>query len=179
MRKGVIALALLVIIFIGYFFVVRADNKPEQPTVTENTQPQTPKKPTREELLKLINAERSKAGVAPLKIDPLFNQSAQYKADDMVKRNYYAHTDPVTGLKNGIDYAANIGGSTRCSYIGENFYSSNNHKAASDALDWWRNSKSHIDAIKDPRYTLTGFGISSVENDGTMGVIVEHFCITK
>src|SRR5262249_44174159 len=44
---------------------------------------------TREELLRLVNDERAKVGVAPLAVDERLNGSAQRKTDDMAKFNYF------------------------------------------------------------------------------------------
>lgn len=46
------------------------------------------------QLLKLINTARVKNGLAELELDDNLNALAQYKADDMLNRNYFSHYDP-------------------------------------------------------------------------------------
>ncbi|MBX3119676.1 MAG: hypothetical protein KF784_11465 [Fimbriimonadaceae bacterium] len=48
-----------------------------------------------EQCLKLTNAERAKAGLAPLKINPTLSQSARWMAEDMAKNNYFDHIDSL------------------------------------------------------------------------------------
>lgn len=106
-------------------------------------------------------------------MNPLLNQSAQFKAQDMVDRSYFAHTDPSTGKNNGLDYAMNIG--SRCVWISENFYHGGGDNATTaGAINWWMQSKSHHDAILDPRYESTGFGVAYTNEDTP--VSVQHFC---
>lgn len=127
----------------------------------------TPKPATKEELLALVNEERAKAGVAPLVVDERLNQSAQRKADDMTKYNYFNHISPNDG-KNGYEYVYDTG--IYCKYAGENLTQNYSYyEWDSRAVRSWMNSKSHRDAMLDSRYTLTGFGKSGVN-------VVEHFC---
>lgn len=172
------------LIFIGVLLLISliANSSRTRNTTTEQ---QTPAKalskyetgpPDPQEMLELVNKERAKVGVAPLKMQANLVKSSQYKADDFVSRNYYSHADPATGKNNGLDYLAKIDNS--CSYISENiaadmltsyepFYGKNS----------WLDSAPHRKAILDPRYTYTGFGVSQ-EGDGDY-YIVEHFCIAR
>lgn len=50
--------------------------------------------PDAQEMLELVNQERAKVGVAPLRLDERLNASAQEKADDMQNRDYYDHKSP-------------------------------------------------------------------------------------
>lgn len=45
--------------------------------------------------LELTNVERSKAGLAPLKLNPVLSQSARWMAEDMAKNNYFDHIDSL------------------------------------------------------------------------------------
>jgi len=49
------------------------------------------------EIVRLINEERAKVGAPPLEVDPVLMEVARLRSEDMVKRGYFAHTDPVTG----------------------------------------------------------------------------------
>lgn len=128
---------------------------------------------TSENLLKLVNEERAKAGVAPLQIDSRLSQSAQRKADDEVKYGYFGHVSPNDG-KHGYEYITDTG--IYCKTDSENLVNNidpatskpmdNN---ATGAVEAWIASKPHHAAMLDQRYTLTGFGISGTQ-------VVEHFC---
>ena len=140
---------------------------------------------TRENLLKLVNEERAKNGVAPLTEDARLDTSAQEKADDMAKNNYFGHENPVTGM-HGYEYMNTIGIS--CSTDSENIVAAN---SSTEAVTLWDNSTSHHTAMIDSKYTTTGFGFVHVdkipEKNITSSkpvtgdllnsyVIVEHFC---
>lgn len=49
------------------------------------------------EIIRLVNEERAKAGLAPLAVDPEMMQFARERSEDMVDRGYLSHYDPVTG----------------------------------------------------------------------------------
>lgn len=65
----------------------------------------------------LVNQQRIKGGLAPLSIDAEISAVSQFKADDMVNRNYFSHFDPVTG-KNTI--WANSIWEKKCTHASEN-----------------------------------------------------------
>jgi uncharacterized protein YkwD len=122
--------------------------------------------PTVSELLILINAERAKVGVKPLVIDERLNQSAQRKADDEVKYNYFGHISPHDG-KHGYEYINDVG--IYCKIDAENLRENANINTSQAAISGWDNSAPHYTAMINPNYTATGFGINGHE-------IVEHFC---
>lgn len=125
-------------------------------------------------VLALVNVERAKVGVPPLTQNANMNKAAQLKSDDMSVRDYQSHIikgtdDVLTPEMSDLDYA-------QCSFVSENFYwGVDDSRDAASAMYWWMNSKPHHDAILDPKYTLTGIGIS-----GTYKVVVvQHFCVAK
>lgn len=131
--------------------------------------PVKPTSPTREELLKLVNEERAKVNVAPLTIDPLLEQSAQWKADDMTNNNYFGYARPGETIDNGLEYLDSLG--PNCVYIGENISWGKDKNTSQSAMASWINSQSHYETMVDPEFTTTGFGISGDK-------IVQHFCQT-
>lgn len=166
-------------------------NSPK-PVQTSAVKPVKDNPPTRAELLKLVNAERKKHGVAPLKESPLLDKSAQWKADDEVKYNYFGHVKPGTTGNDGLDYLNSL--KPPCSYIAENLVdnvattqdvykklettsgtinTSTSDKpylnTAKGTVNAWIKSPAHHKAMINPRYSLTGFGINGTE-------VVEHFC---
>ncbi len=126
--------------------------------------------PTISELLKLVNEERAKNGVAPLVEDSRLDQSAQRKTDDEVKYNYFGHISPNDG-KHGYEYINDVGIS--CKTDGENLSQDTSFARTSDmVIRGWINSKPHHDAMINPNYSLIGFGISGTD---TLQVSA-HFC---
>ena len=122
-----------------------------------------------QEMLELVNKERAKVGVAPLVLDERLNQSAQEKSNDMTDRNYYGHVSP-DGV-HGYSLAENRTKGS-CGLVGENIAKNFYDNYSQSAVNGWMNSKPHREAILDPRYTKTGFGISESS-------IVQHFCEEK
>lgn len=133
----------------------------QQPTVA-------PPPPTADELLRLVNEERAKVGVAPLKINLDVQKSAQLKADDMHKNHYFGHIMPSTGkvLNKEMDMLL----STNCIDSSENIYKQIPHATSVEAVEWWMHSPPHKKAELDPRYESVGFGISNNQ------IVVQHFC---
>ena len=165
---GGITLILTILGAVGnIYYAQTASEAPEQPIA--QVVPDRP--PTPEELLERVNIEREKVGVAPLKLDPLLNKSAQYKSDDMASRGYREHVDPETGLKNGLDYAVDI--TQSCVYISENIVGAELTNTIDDAMNNWTASNRHYQAMIDSRYELTGFGIAKTQYAYE---ITQHFC---
>ncbi|KXG77684.1 CAP domain-containing protein [Thermotalea metallivorans] len=105
------------------------------------------------EMLELINAERAKAGVAPLQLHKELTAVAQEKSEDMVRNNYFSHTSPTYGSpfdmmkKFGINYAA----------AGENIAINSSIQKAHIAF---MNSDGHRKNILNPNFTHIGIGIA-------------------
>lgn len=170
----ILALAIASVSTLGFFaYVMVSQPEPVKPAATAITTPEELPL-TRENLLKLVNEERAKVGVAPLVIDEMLNESAQWKAEDMDNFSYLAHVKPGETTDNGLDYLKGlIGSSNRCIYVGENITGMNDKSklSAEEAISGWVGFKAHYDAMIDPKYTTTGFGIEP-------HLAVQHFCQT-
>lgn len=124
---------------------------------------------TVETALTLINDARTKAGVNPLKIDDLLNSTAQAKAVDMVKNNYFSHQSPTYGspfemMKNaGITYKT----------AGENIAGNSSVQAA---VESWLASDTHRQNILSNAYNYIGIGI---EPSDTYGYVIVAMFIGK
>lgn len=166
MKKGGIILLIVLASWIAYASVFQTT--PET-LITQETPVQAVElpKPTVEELYRLTNEERVKAGVKPLELNPLLNKSAQMKADDMLANNYFDHVNPTTG-KNGPTYVMDVGAD--CYYQSENLSAD---LTSEGALVDWRGSEPHYGAIISPRYDSTGFGIAKGSD---YYYVVQHFC---
>ena len=127
--------------------------------------------PTEEAILKAVNSERAKVGVAPLQLHPNLSKTAQMKADDMVARNYRSHympdtNQPLTEEMKSLQVAACINSS-------ENLTWNDSGTDTKQSIDWWLSSPPHKAAMLDPKYTYTGIGVG----DGR--VVVQHFCVAR
>lgn len=129
--------------------------------------------PTISQLLSLVNAERAKNGVAPLKEDARLDASAQMKANDEIAYNYYGHVSPANSPyagKQGYLFI-NLTGIS-CVYDSENLDENTNDETAVQA---WIASPAHHAAMIDAKYSVTGFGIAGKDTHGYYQ-FVEHFC---
>ncbi len=104
-----------------------------------------------EELVSLINAERSRLGRDPLQINPLLMQVAEPHSQDMIDRNFFSHTNP-DGLGPG-DRASNAGYS---GYVGENI--GGGYPTSQAMFNAWMASTGHRDNMLDEFYTEIGIG---------------------
>lgn len=152
----------------GYFAYIAQPVKQEPINAQAIDTPSPIQKASIDELLARVNEERAKVGVAPMIIDAKLNQSAQMKADDMEKNNYFAHVSPKDG-RHGYEYIDDMG--VVCRTNGENFSWNTDGSTitANQAVGWWLGSESHRNAMLDPDYKSTGFGVVN-------SIIVEHFC---
>ncbi|AJA48458.1 hypothetical protein CPAST_c23880 [Clostridium pasteurianum DSM 525 = ATCC 6013] len=105
------------------------------------------------EVIKLVNVERSKNGLAPLKANAELSKVATAKAQDMIDKNYFSHTSPTYGSpfdmmkKFGINYSA----------AGENI--AYGQKTPSDVMNGWMNSPGHKANILNSNFTEIGVGM--------------------
>jgi uncharacterized YkwD family protein/spore coat assembly protein SafA len=104
------------------------------------------------EVVKLVNAERGKAGLQPLRENWELSRVARYKSQDMIDKNYFSHTSPTYGspfqmMKDfGISYQA----------AGENIAAG--QRTPAEVVEAWMNSEGHRKNILSPTYTEIGIG---------------------
>jgi len=105
-------------------------------------------------VLELINAERSKSGVAMLSMDEALIAAAKAKADDMAVRGYFAHESPCYGSVGemlctfGVDWT----------YCAENLASG--QKTPEKAVSDWMGSPCHKENALSANYTKTGISMA-------------------
>ncbi len=103
-------------------------------------------------VLQQVNAERAKAGLAPLRIDYRVVQTARAKAQDMIDHGYFSHQSPTLGSP--FDQMKRAGISYR--YAGENIAG---QRSAEAAMRGWMNSPGHRANILNASFTQIGIGV--------------------
>jgi hypothetical protein len=112
------------------------------------------------------NSDRIANGLAPLAVNPILQEAAQEKANDMAQNDYFAHTSPA-GLtpwywffKAGYDF----------SYAGENL--AVNFSDSEDVMNAWMNSPEHRANILNANYTAIGVATAEGMYNGALTVFV-------
>lgn len=124
------------------------------PNLTENNK-------LEKEVVTLVNQERSKQGLAPLKHNLELSNVARTKSEDMRDNNYFSHTSPTYGSpfdmmkKFGITYTA----------AGENI--AMGQPTAASVMNGWMNSPGHKANILSANFTEIGVGVAK-DKDGTI-----------
>ena len=117
----------------------------------------------------MCSSDLAANGVAPLAWSGALARVAQYRAQDMLNRNYFSHTDPATGQLAfvqllhlwGIPYSS----------AGENIaWSTNPSMAAINTM--FMNSPDHRANILKAAYHRVGLGVAS---NGAKTMVVEVF----
>ncbi|MCB2297672.1 CAP domain-containing protein [Clostridium tagluense] len=113
------------------------------------------------EVVTLVNQERAKQGLAPLKDNSQLSNVARTKSEDMVANNYFSHTSPTYGSpfdmmkKFGITYNA----------AGENI--AMGQQTAASVMNGWMNSPGHKANILSANFTEIGVGVAK-DKSGTI-----------
>lgn len=103
-------------------------------------------------MVDLVNAERAKAGLPALQVDPELTRLARMKSADMVLNNYFSHISPTYGSpfdmmrEAGVPYV----------YAGENLAAATTLELAMDGL---MQSPGHRANILRKEFTHIGIGV--------------------
>lgn len=116
---------------------------------------------TAAEVVTLTNAERSRAGLPPLAVDPLLATAAQGHCADMVARDFYDHTSPDGAQP--WDRAAAAGSRRRT--IGENIACG--QRSPAEVVQGWMNSPGHRANILKREFGHIGVGFAGGGRAGT------------
>jgi uncharacterized protein YkwD len=118
------------------------------------------------DVLVQINRDRTDHGLAALKVDATLNLAALAKAQDMIDKNYFAHTSPQGTTPwhwfkaMGYNY----------SYAGENL--AQGYSEVTELENSLMASPTHRANILSPFYSQVGLAVVEV---GTSNVVVELF----
>jgi len=156
-----ILLIILKVSLIGYLFsVYQGTAEMSETTISQ--------------LLILTNESRVASGALPVELNPILNQAAQSKAEDMLINNYFSHTSP-DGRKpwNFVNRSA-----YPYLLVGENL--GMNFIAASDVHAALMASPSHQKNLLNPKYTDVGLAVVNGELNGeNTNILVEIFAYKK
>ncbi|MFT5871191.1 MAG: putative YkwD family protein/spore coat assembly protein SafA [Clostridium sp.] len=109
----------------------------------------------------LVNKERAKVGLAPLKANWELSRVARYKSQDMIDKNYFSHTSPTYGSP--FDMMKNFG--IKYMSAGENI--AYGQPTPASVMTGWMNSAGHKANILSKNYTEIGVGVAK-KSDGTI-----------
>ena len=126
-----------------------------QPTTQKPAQPTTvPQEDTAEaymqEILRLVNEERSKVGAAPLTLDKTLCDAAMKRAEEITEK--FAHERPDGSSCFTVLAEYDLG----YSYVGENIAAGRSTPAGT--MDQWVNSQGHYENIISSNFTQLGVG---------------------
>lgn len=111
------------------------------------------------EVVRLVNVERSKQGLAPLKMSAELSNVARKKSQDMADKNYFSHTSPTYGSP--FDMMKQFG--IKYTSAGENI--AKGQRSAQEVMNAWMNSSGHKANILSSNFGTIGVGY--VEKNGT------------
>ncbi|KXG76478.1 CAP domain-containing protein [Thermotalea metallivorans] len=124
----------------------------EPPSMADQQQNIAQLTPNEEEMLRLLNGERVKRGLNPLKLDMEITKVARLKSQDMIDNNYFSHNSPTYGSP--FDMMKQFG--IKYIYAGENLAGNPSVANAHESL---MNSQGHRENILNPNFTHIGIGI--------------------
>ena len=122
--------------------------------------------------------ERAQRGLPPLARDSVLESVARARSQDMIARNYFSHTDPVTNanLVTPLLEQANY----RWGMWGENIIEQNGAgvlnptRLAKEFASKWLGSPGHAENILEPKFSRTGIG-AAMSSNGLRIVVTQIF----
>jgi uncharacterized protein YkwD len=114
-----------------------------------------------QEMLRLVNAERQRAGLPALRLDPTLTAVARAQSEEMFRLGYFSHVSPVHG--DPSDRLAAAG--AKYLVAGENLAYAPNVEIAHHGL---MNSPGHRANILRPEFGRVGIGVIRSQAQGSM-----------
>jgi len=153
----VLVLSLIAAILARFYMMYSAPPSPEK--VSGLSDQET-------EILGLVNQQRVRSGLAPLKFSARLAVVARGHSYDMAMRHYLAHNSP-----DGVAPADRISG-VGIGYrtVGENIYMDDNADTGDvpqRAMNGWLKSPEHLANIVSGKFTETGVGIAHSADGST------------
>ena len=114
---------------------------------------------TRELTLCLLNEQRARYGLAPLRSEVRLQLAAQRYVGDMVERRFFDHTDP--GGLAPEDRILMAGYPSNNAWTGENLaYGTGPEGSPAQIVDRWMHSQGHKENIMRSTFTEIGIGVA-------------------
>lgn len=110
------------------------------------------------EVIRLLNVQRSKGGLQPLTQNWQLSRVARYKSQDMIDKGYFSHTSPTYGSPFRMMESFGI----RYSAAGENI--AMGQRSPAEVMNAWMNSPGHRNNIMSPSFTQIGVGLAKDKN---------------
>ncbi|MCK1988042.1 CAP domain-containing protein [Lysinibacillus fusiformis] len=120
-----------------------------------------------QEVVKLTNAERTKAGLSPLQTDDKLMAAAREKSQDMQSNNYFSHTSPTFGSP--FDRMKALGIAYKSA--GENI--AQGQRSPQEVVQAWMDSPGHRANILNGEFTHIGVGYVKSGNYWTQQFITK------
>ncbi len=120
------------------------------PAVTTTTQ--------ENEVARLVNVQRAKAGLPALKINWQLSRVARYKSADMANKGYFSHNSPTYGTP--FQMMENFG--LRFTAAGENI--AYGQRTPAEVMNDWMNSPGHRSNIMSGSFSEIGVGLAKNKN---------------
>jgi uncharacterized protein YkwD len=121
---------------------------------------------SQEKLYQLTNEKRKEHSLAPLNLNTHLSQAAAQKAQDMFRKNYWAHFGPSGETPWGFILDSGY----KYEYAGENL--AKNFLFSDGVVDAWMNSPTHRENILRSEYTDVGFAIANGTLNGEETTLV-------
>ncbi len=121
----------------------------------------SPLKSLETEVIRLVNVERGKRGLALLKENWELSRVARLKSQDMINKGYFSHTSPTYGSP----FAMMEDFGLRFSSAAENI--AQGQRTPQEVMNAWMNSAGHKANILSGAYTQIGVGAAKAAN-GTL-----------
>jgi uncharacterized protein YkwD len=139
------------------------DRKEKDEKAAATAAPLTEDDERKAELVRLVNDEREKTGLAALKVLPALAECAQVKAQDIVDNDYYSHDSPTYGAWHFMIKE----------YVPERFTSGEVlvfRETSAEAFAAWMDSTAHRANLLFPHFTHTGVGTAVNERGNRIWV---------
>lgn len=125
-------------------------------------------------LIELTNAERQKAGLAPVLENEALNKAAAAKGQNMIAENYWAHFAPSG--KTPWDFM--LGAGYKFTFAGENL--AKNFYKSDDVVKAWMASPTHRDNLLNTKYRDVGIAVvEGVLNGQKTTLVIQEFGTTQ
>lgn len=117
------------------------------------------------EMVRLLNAERAKAGLVPVRVDSRLMSIARQRSTDMAARHYFSHTQPDG--RDVFDYIASAG----IKWYGAGEIIAWNTwptlaESAQAARTGWMKSSPHKAIVMSSSYNYVGIGVAIDKSNG-------------